>query len=189
MYLIQFYDIRGHEYWGESIYDFSMSHDMDSNSASESDDSSQETLSLEDAIINYPERAIEELAARVGIAFERIRDFYDKMAKYKQRPQQQAAKRQPQEVFFTYKAGEKRAKRESPPLPIPSVSFPPQSVRQRQSTPSDSRQTRLEWDLESTERRREALRQKMDPGSTTEENTPQTSQERLHGRKKASESG
>jgi len=187
IYLVQFFDIHGYEHWGEGIYDFDDSPDTGSNSTSDSDDSSQYTPSLKDAIRKHPIRAIEELAARLGIEFEKIREFYDKLAEHQQQPQQQAVKRQAKEVDV-YVADLKRSRTLKLPFsPKDKNSFPPQSVRQIPSTPTDSPHTQHGWDLESTQRRKEALLQKEDPGSTTEEILSQTSHERLYNREKASQ--
>lgn len=60
----------------------------------DSDDSSPDDLSLEEAARKYPRVAIEELGLIQGVVFEDIRNFFDRVAFLKEQSQQPAVKRQ-----------------------------------------------------------------------------------------------
>ncbi|KAH6675961.1 hypothetical protein B0J14DRAFT_699314 [Halenospora varia] len=96
-YLLRFYDIQGHQHWGQ-INDTRNTDDSssgESGSQSDSGDSSPQDLSFEDAVRNYPHVAMDELGSRLGLVLEDIRSFFEKAAQHRQKHQQPAIKRPP----------------------------------------------------------------------------------------------
>jgi hypothetical protein len=181
MNLIRFYDIVGHEHWGESTDHFTdKPHGIPSktsNSSSESDDSSPKILSLEDAIRKYPLRAMDELATRVGIVFENILNFYANAAEYQERDEGQAAKRPLATADLPRIEDETLPTKKSKPQSLPESTSrvalrplqrsPPRSVKPPLS--SSSVQTRLDWDVQANKQAQEFIRDKMEAvGSPTE---------------------
>jgi hypothetical protein len=181
MNLVRFYNIIGHEHWEESIDNFTDNpHDISSeisNSSSESDDSSSQKLSLEDAIRKYPLRALEELATCVGIVFENILNFHANAAEHRERDMMQAAKRPLATVDLPRVEDETRLTKKSKPQSLPESTShvalrplqrsPPQPTKPSPS--SSSAQTRLDWDAQANKQVQEFIRDKMEAvGSPTE---------------------
>jgi hypothetical protein len=192
IYLIQFYDIQGYEYWGAENFNFddSPTGDLQVGSSSESD-SSQQILSLEDAIRCCPHRAIDELASMIGLDLEKIRNFYARQAEYQRRPQKRPTKRSPAEIDIIKGEDPKRVKKsDRRPSPLPYIPIhPPRSTPATKSISTDSPQTKVDWDIQSTEERRRNVLVKLDAGSPAEELTSQESRERRAGGMTGSKSG
>ncbi|KAH8674369.1 hypothetical protein BGZ60DRAFT_429385 [Tricladium varicosporioides] len=95
IYLLRFYDIQGYQYWGQTNHVSSIDDGSSgkSGSQSDSDDSSQQDLSFEDAVRSYPHVAIDELGSRLGLVLEDIRNFFKRAARRQQQHQRPAIKR------------------------------------------------------------------------------------------------
>ena len=81
LYLVRFYDIYDHVHWGEAnldlvdILDAADTSNEESSSVSKLFDPSRRELKVEDAVRKYPQRAVEELASRLGIVIEKDPEF------------------------------------------------------------------------------------------------------------------
>ncbi len=75
--LIQFYDIQGYEWWG-----------LEEMETDESDRGgpSRQPLSLEVAVHSYPDMGLEALAQRLGLKYQKIRDFMERVDESKRNP-------------------------------------------------------------------------------------------------------
>jgi len=177
IYLVRFYDIQGYEHWRAENFDFNDNQAGDSEGWSSGEsDSSQPHLSLEDAIRSYPYRAVEELATCVGIGLQKICDFYARLAEYQRQPQQRPTKRPPADVYTAKGKEQKRPRKSdtqfSPQPDIPML--PSRSTQPTKPASTNSPQTKIGWDVHSTERRREDVLGKLEEaGSSTEEMTSQ----------------
>ncbi|KAF4634478.1 hypothetical protein G7Y89_g3628 [Cudoniella acicularis] len=204
LYLVRFYDIQGFEYWGRPLYPTSAS-DSNDESSDESDslsDPSQQHLSIEDAVRKYPGIAIDELASRLGLVFQDIREFFQRAAQHRQRPPLEVSKRGLAEAKTTEVKDTKRARRSEPqssprdvvPLEFPVSFRPAKSVSEEPDV--------LLWDASSNERHYTKVIAKMQayqPGGTpsrgsskdslTEAMLSQEMREALGGRKEGSRKG
>ncbi|KAH6675182.1 hypothetical protein B0J14DRAFT_637845 [Halenospora varia] len=142
IYLLQFYDIQGHQHWGQINHarNTDDSSSCESGSQSDSDDSSPQDLSFKDAVRNYPDVAIDELGSRLGLVLEDIRGFFER-ARHRQQHQQPAIKRPPVAVDGPDGGVMKRPRKSklqaSPNMPIRK----PASTRSAKSPPE-----MLQWD-------------------------------------------
>lgn len=135
--LLEFYDVQGYQYWGQTEYD-------------PTDDSSDDSdISLEDAVEAHPGIAIDELASILGLPIGDIRSFHERAARHRRQQQERisAAKRR---AATDAPMGEttKRA-RESPPAPN---NLPMNELLLSSSKSSRSEPEKLGWDVSANER-------------------------------------
>lgn len=128
---------------------------MDSDSDS---DSALSALSLEDAVRRYPTRAVERVAAVLGLVEENFAEFYKTASKYHQEPQ--VIEKRPQLQWDQTGEDTKRQRlqlRESPQAPIPTVPLS-QLLQDPESESFHSNQTRITYkDTSSIEKARARL--------------------------------
>lgn len=68
LYLVKFYDVQGYQTWGsEDIYD--------REEYGQANISSQESISVDDAVLQHPDMAVEALSAMVGLIEENFIAF------------------------------------------------------------------------------------------------------------------
>lgn len=190
--LVRFYDIHGYEHWGASDADLPNDKDADdtssceSNSSFESDEPSQREQLLQDAIRDYPQRAVEELASYFGIDFEKIREYYANRAQYQDRPQIGGTKRPPN-MAGTGTVMPKRAKRVEPIPPKPDfeMHMPPRSGPSVKSSSNKSEEEmRLDWDVVANEKAEKDIADKiLAHGTPTDEFSSNSQEQQVGGRK------
>jgi hypothetical protein len=118
LYLIQFYDIQGYEYWGrdEDYFASSPGSDLDglSDKTDSDSDSCLQQISIKEAVRKYPRVALDELASTLGIMFHDICDFYQRGAQFRQQSQLAAIKRGTADMAGTTRAEDIKRVRVSP---------------------------------------------------------------------------
>ena len=173
IYLVRFYDIQGYEHWGavDVAFPENSANDIDdgssdgSNSSLHSDDSSQQKLSLEDAVRRYPHVAVEELASRIGLVLEEIRNFQARVVQYQQLPRQAAAKQLPVEADAAKVEDVKRVRKSETFIPMHELV----NARPPKSASKESSEGPLMWGVASAERAKGVVLAKMEaykPGVT-----------------------
>jgi hypothetical protein len=167
VYLIRFYDIQGYEYWGRDE-DYSSESDTD-NRSSDRSNSSQQHVSLEEAVRKYPLDALNELASCFGLVFSDIHDFYQRAAQYRQRPQRGGTKRGTDMVGMSE---DRKRTRVSKPQSLSDI---PDLPIRSPIAQSESSGGQLLWDVQSNERRKADLMAKMQGGGIPSRGSPKDS--------------
>jgi len=158
--LIQFYDIQGYEWWG-----------LEEMETDESDRGgpSRQPLSLEVAVHSYPDMGLEALAQRLGLKYQKIRDFMERVDESKRNPMAAVAKREHVGLVGSERVG-KMAKSEVG-QPVGAVQGPVQTLeripielvmKDRSTTESkESDVSRVMWNDSEAGRAREAMIRRM----------------------------
>ncbi|PVH68433.1 hypothetical protein DL98DRAFT_662180 [Cadophora sp. DSE1049] len=160
IYLLRFYQIQGYEQWGQAVDGFDQSPAGDTqdpltsgsssqSQSDDSDDSSPDDLSLEEAARKYPRVAIEELGSILGIVFEDIQNFFERAALLREQSQQPAVKRQAIGVDVPRSALAKRPRNTPPEAPVINMPLP---LHSSPSSKSKSPSERLLWNRSEDER-------------------------------------
>jgi len=154
-------DPRRHEQWGQTVDGFdqnpagntqdpSTSGSSSHSQSDDSDDSSPDDLSLEEAARKYPRVAIEELGPIMGIVFEDIRNFFDRAAFLKEQSRQPAVKRQATGADAPPRLALAKRPRNTPPqAPVINMRLPTSP-----STSPKSASERLLWNQSEDKRNR-----------------------------------
>ena len=164
IYLVDFYGIDDYQHWDRAHSEqHTVTDDGQFDEEESHSDSTASTISLEDAVERHPSRAVEKLAAVLGLAEENFARFHERSERYKQRPQQPIEKRP---LLETNHVGEdaKRAKiqaRSSPQAPKPSLSIRHFMGQDSKSESHQSEETRLKYEDSAAGRAEEEALAKM----------------------------
>ncbi|KAF7854765.1 hypothetical protein EAF04_010333 [Stromatinia cepivora] len=85
LYLVQFYDIQGYEYWGGDEDYFSQTELSDERDFLSNDSSPD--ISIEEAVRNHPLAALKDLATMIGLEFQELSEYYRRVDQHRRRSQ------------------------------------------------------------------------------------------------------
>ncbi|KAH8585626.1 hypothetical protein B0O99DRAFT_603152 [Bisporella sp. PMI_857] len=149
--LVKFYDIDDYQHWDKTNSEQYAESDMSDVELDDADsDSALSALSLEDAVQQYPSRAVEKVAAVLGLVEENFAEFYEGALKYQQQPR--VIEKRPQVQRDEIGKDAKRPKpqfRGSPVAPKPTLTLSQLFPEPKSDSPK-SNETRLEYGDTST---------------------------------------